>query len=182
MKTVEQDPAVNELMSTKAARTKDIFLGVVLIVIGLYASVSIQLTEATGFTTEQLIGHSTLPSIWGGLLAGLTGLWMIQVVLELCHVNKALAALNQKEHVFSIDRMFPTLSRKLILRMIASIVAILAYALMFEEVPFFLITGIFLFLMLLVFGRPLHWKTAALAVIGCVAFHLVFVTFLQLPL
>ena len=182
MKTDDQDPAVSELMSTKAARTKDIFLGSALIAVGLYASISIQLTETTGFVTDQLMDHATLPSIWGGFLAALTGLWMIQVIIELRHVNKALAALQQKEHVFSIDRMFPALSRTLILRMIASIVAILAYAVMFEEAPFFIITGIFLFVMLLVFGRPLHWKTAGLAAIGSVAFHLMFVTFLQLPL
>ena len=182
METDNQDAAVSKLLSTKASRTKDIILGISLISVGLYASISVQMTESTGLITDQLMNHATLPSIWGGLLAALTSLWLVQVINELRHVNKALGMLGQNDHVFSIDRMFPTLSRTLILRMIASIIAIIVYATMFEEAPFFLITGVFLFVMLLAFGRPLHWKTGMIAAIGCAAFHVVFVNFLQLPL
>lgn len=182
METDDQDAVVSNLLSTKASRTKDIILGISLISVGLYASISIQLTESTGLITDQLMNHATLPSIWGGLLAALTSLWMIQVISELCHVNKALGMLGGNDHVFSIDRMFPTISRTLILRMIASIIAIIVYAVMFEEAPFFLITGAFLFAMLLAFGQPLYWKTGLIAAIGCAALHVVFVNFLQLPL
>lgn len=182
MQTDQQEAVLGELMSTKAARTKDAFLGIVLVVIGAYASISVQMTESTGFVTDQLMTHATLPSIWGALLAILTGVWLIQVFVELRHVNKALSALGAQGHVFSIDLMFPELSKLLIGRMIASIAAIIAYAVMFEELPFYLITGIFLFVMLLVFGRPLHWKTAGLSAIGAAVFHIMFVTLLQLPL
>lgn len=169
-------------METKAARTKDIGLSVALIAVGIYASISVQSTESTGFVTNQTMDHATLPSIWGAVMAALSAVWLLQVIMELRDVNKALDVLGQKDHVFSIDRLFPALSRRLLLRMVASVIAILAYAVMFEEAPFFLITGVFLFVMLLVFGRPLHWTTAAIAAIGCAAFHVMFVTLLQLPL
>lgn len=182
MDTDTRQDAINELMSVKAARTKDIALGMTLVCVGLYAGITVLSTKATGFVDEQTMDHTTLPSIWGFLLAALTAIWLAQVIMELRTVNTSLQKLEHKSHVFSIERMFPELKPKLIARMIAAIVSIFVYAWLFEELPFFLITGVFLFIMLLVFGRPLHWKTGALAVVGCAVFHILFVTFLQLPL
>ena len=182
METDTRESAVNELMSTKAARTKDIALAMVLIGVGLYGGITVLSTKATGFVDEQTMDHTTLPSIWGFLLAGLTALWLVQLIVELRTVNASLTALEHTADVFSVERMFPELSPTLIGRMIAAVLSIIVYAVMFEELPFFAITGVFLFVMLLVFGRPLHWKTAGLAAIGCAVFHVMFVTFLKLPL
>ena len=182
MDTDNRQEAINELMSVKTARTKDIGLALALIGVGLYGGISVLSTKATGFVDEQTMDHTTLPSIWGFGLAALTALWLFQVIMELRVVNTSLRSFEHSANVFSIERMFPELTPLLIARMIAAIAAIGIYAVMFEELPFFLITGVFLFAMLLILGRPLHWKTGALAVIGCAAFHLLFVTFLQLPL
>lgn len=182
MDTDKRESAINELMSVKAARTKDIAMAAALIATGLYGGISVLSTKATGFVDDQTMDHTTLPSVWGFALAGLTALWLVQLIAELRIVNNSLTNLDHSANVFSIDRMFPELSKTLIARMIAAVLSILIYAVLFEELPFFLITGIFLFAMLLVFGRPLHWKTGALAVGGCVVFHLMFVSFLQLPL
>lgn len=182
MDTDKRESAINELMSVKAARTKDIAMAATLIVIGLYGGISVLSTKATGFVDDQTMDHTTLPSVWGFLLAGLTSLWLLQLLAELRTVNTSLANIDHSANVLSIDRMFPELSKTLILRMIAAVISIFIYAVLFEELPFFAITGVFLFIMLLVFGRPLHWKTGVLAIGGCVLFHLMFVTFLQLPL
>lgn len=182
MQTDQRETAINELMSVKAARTKDIALAVVLIAIGLYGGISVLSTKATGFVDDQTMNHTTLPSIWGLLLAGLTALWLLQLVVELKTVNRSLDTLDHSANVFSVRRMFPELSPLLIARMIAAAVSIFIYAVLFEELPFFLITGVFLLIMLLVFGRPLNLRTVMLAGGGCLVFHLMFVTFLQLPL
>lgn len=182
MDTDKRKSAINELMTVKAARTKDIILALVLITVGLYSGISVLSTKATGFVDDQTMDHTTLPSLWGFFLAGLTALWLIQLITELRTVNTSLGVLDHRANVFSVDRMFPELSKTLILRMIAAFASIIVYAISFEELPFFAITGVFLFVMLLVFGRPLHWRTGALAVGGCILFHFMFVTFLQLPL
>ncbi|WNJ99222.1 tripartite tricarboxylate transporter TctB family protein [Thalassospiraceae bacterium LMO-JJ14] len=182
MDTDKRKHAINELMTVKAARTKDIILALVLIAVGLYGGISVLSTKATGFVDDQTMDHTTLPSLWGFFLAGLTALWLVQLVIELRTVNTSLGVLDHRANVFSIDRMFPELSKTLIGRMIAAVISIAVYAVLFEEMPFALITGVFLFVMLLVFGRPLHWKTGVLALGGCLVFHLMFVTFLQLPL
>lgn len=182
MDTDTRQEAINDLMSVKAARTKDIALALTLIGIGLYGGISVLSTKATGFVDEQTMDHTTLPSIWGFGLAALTALWLFQVIIELRTVNTSLRNMDHRANVYSIERMFPGLTPLLIARMCAAVLSIAIYAVSFEEAPFFLITGIFLFVMLLIFGRPLHWKTGALAAVGCAVFHLLFVTFLQLPL
>lgn len=182
MEDTQKDAAVGELMSTKAARTKDMFLGVALVAVGLYSGISVLSTKATGFVDEQTMDHTTLPSIWGILMAVLSAVWLLQVLSEYRTVNKSLAALGADGKIRSVDQMVPELTGRLLLRMIIAIAAIIVYAVFFEELPFFLITGIFLFVMLLVFGRPFGWQVIILSIIGCAAFHVLFVTFLSLPL
>lgn len=182
METTGMSSASDKMLADKAARTKDLILAVVIVLTGIYGSVSISGTSATGLVGVQAMDHTTLPWIWGMMLMLLGTLWAFQILAELMQINKSLKSIDDETSMWSIDRFFPDMSRSLLFRMGVAIIGLIAYAMLFEELPFYLITSVFLFVMLLVFGRPLGLQTALVAISGGVAFHAMFVIFLKLPL
>jgi hypothetical protein len=176
------ESSTDNILVEKAARIKDLLLVTVIVLIGAFALHSISGTIGTGFVVDQTMDHATLPSIWAVTLVLLTGLWGIQVALQLRRINREIRAKGLQGNVMTPDRLFPQLSKSLIGRIIFTAVALTIYGTFLEIVPFVLLTGIFLFVMLLTFGRPINLITILLATGGGTAFHLLFVTFLKLPL
>lgn len=176
------EPATEKLLVEKSDRIKDLVVGVIIMAVGAYGSASIYGTSATGFVHDQTMDHTTLPSIWGVLIVLLGGLWVIQLALELRHINRSLAAIDHDGTVWSLAGMFPKLSPLLLLRMAAIVFGLVIYALTLETLPFYLITGVFLLYGLIIFGQPLSLKTLAIAIAGAAIFHSLFVLFLKLPL
>lgn len=174
--------ATDRMLADKAARIKDLVIAVAIVLTGIYGSVSISGTSATGLVGVQAMDHTTLPWIWGMMLILLGALWAFQIFSELLQINKSLKSRGNEISMWSVDRMFPDMSRNLLFRMGVAIIGLIGYAMMFEELPFYLITAAFLFVMLLVFGRPLGPQTALVAIAGGVVFHGLFVIFLKLPL
>lgn len=176
------EPATEKLLVEKSDRIKDLIVGAIIMGVGAYGSASIYGTSATGFVHDQVMDHTTLPSIWGVLIVLLVGLWMFQVAVELLHINRSLKELGSDGNVWSPGGMFPKLSPLLLFRMAAIVFGLVIYALMLESLPFYLITGVFLIYGLIIFGQPLGLLTIAIAAAGAAVFHALFVLFLQLPL
>ncbi len=176
------ETTANLLFAEKAARIKDMFLGTVLIFIGVGSYRLISQATETGLIGNQTVNHATLPEIWGVALVGLTAVWMMRLTLELRQCNREIKKHGFHDRKITLQGLFPSLTRNLVLRMMVSVGALFIYATFLESVPFILLTAAFLFVMLMTFGRPITKKTFALAVGGGVVFHFLFVTMLKLPL
>ena len=176
------DTSQDTLRAEKAARVKDLVIASAIMGVGAYAAISVSGTAGTGFVKDQAMDHTTLPMIWGVMLVLLGGLWGAQVLLDLRHVARELRARGGAGNVFTVTRMFPDLTGGLLARMAVAIVALVVYVMLFEELPFILLTAAFLLITLLTFGRPFGWRTILLSAGGGAAFHGLFVMFLKLPL
>lgn len=163
-------------------RLKDVVLAVVLGCLGVGAYVSIRGTGATGLLVGQDISYATLPSIWSALLVLLALLYGATSLIDALRIRRRLYAGEAGGPEPSITLERPRGDLRLVARVAGSVVLLLAYALLLETLPFALLTAVFLFAALLLYGQPFRWTTLALAVGGGAFFHGLFVIFLKLPL
>lgn len=160
-------------------RMKDLVLALALIALGVFGYVNIRSGVATGLLEQQDITFATLPSIWSALLVLLAAIYALSVLVDLARVRSRIV----REHrAGEFEPAAPRLERRLVLRLVATVVALVLFALLLGELPFFVLVTVFLFATLVTYGQPIHWTTALLAVLGGAGFHALFVWILKLPL
>ena len=160
-------------------RLKDLALALALAVLGASGYLHIRQEVASGLLEQQDITFATLPSVWCALLVLLSLIYAASVVVDLVR----LRAREGQEHLEgSVDAAPPHVEPRLILRILVTVVALVVFAALLGEAPFFLLVVVFLAVTLIAYGRPARWPTLALAVAGGAAFHVLFVWILKLPL
>lgn len=170
------------LFIEKASRVKDLALAIVLIFAGIGCILLISDVAGTGIVKGQAVDHATLPQIWAIALIALTGLWMVRTIYDLVQVNLDIRKKGLIGAPPALPRLFFDLPKVLALRLAAAVVCLFVYATFLETVPFIVGTSVFLFAMLVTFGRPFERLTFVLSIGGGVFFHVLFVIFLKLPL
>jgi len=158
---------------------KDLALATCLCALGIFALVWIRSTVSTNILVGQDISHATLPSFWSSILAFLALLYGLRAGRDLVTAWRDLRSDGDSGkaamHAISVDWV-------MVGRLSGTVIALLVYALLLESVPFFVLTTVFLFAVLLIYGQPLRLWTGGLAILGGVCLHALFVEFLKLPL
>lgn len=160
-------------------RLKDLALAIALAVLGVLGYLHIGQEVASGLLEQQDITFATLPSVWCGLLVVLSLVYAASVVIDLARL-RAHAAGERREGAAKAEP--PRVESRLIVRILVTVVALVVFAALLGEAPFFLLVVAFLAVTLVAYGRPARWPTLALAVAGGAAFHVLFVWMLKLPL
>ena len=160
-------------------RLKDLALAIALAVLGALGYLHIRQEVASGLLEQQDITFATLPSVWCGLLVALSLVYAASVVIDLVRLRARAAEEGRDD---AVETAPPRVERRLIVRILVTVVALVGFAALLGEAPFFLLVVAFLAVTLLAYGRPARWQTLVLAVAGGVAFHVLFVWILKLPL
>ncbi|WP_373089128.1 tripartite tricarboxylate transporter TctB family protein [Sneathiella sp.] len=158
---------------------KDIALGVVLVAIGLFALFYIQYGpgEAIQSSRDANITFRSFPVAISSLLVVISSLYVVSSLMSLSRSRKEGAGLNVDEHA---EKIAPP--PFLFLRILAVVAMLIGFALLIGKIPFFLLTGGFLFIAFFIFGETRVGPNAIVAVIGGGLFHGLFVSILNLPL
>ncbi|WP_373086590.1 tripartite tricarboxylate transporter TctB family protein [Sneathiella sp.] len=164
---------------------KDAVLGTVLAIVGLFALFYIQYGpgEAIQSSRAANITFRSFPFAISALLFLISSLYVISSLLALSRSRKEVVE-DQKEADADIEppadkTAAPSHSS---LRILAVLAMLIGFALLLGKVPFFLLTGVFLFIAFFIFGEKRILLNALVAAIGGGLFHILFVSILNLPL
>lgn len=163
----------------KGALKRDIFLCSFFIFVGMVALVSINTAKGHGNVAgTQTLNFSTLPNVYSGLLV----LFSIMILAGSARkLWKNRSAQPQKIQVDSNNG--PVASRRTILtRTWGSLVLLIVYTLVLEQIHFILLSTLFLASLFLLFGQRSPLKIAGLALSGGIGFYLLFIVGLNLPI
>ncbi|MGD9868070.1 MAG: tripartite tricarboxylate transporter TctB family protein [Hyphomicrobiales bacterium] len=161
--------------------TKDLLLGAVLFALGLGALLYIQYGpgEALQTSRDAQITFRSFPTVISVLLMLLAGLFTATTLFTQFGAHAPEVPARSAPEPGAGGRKQPT---HLALRMLALLVLLIAYAELLSVLPYWLLTGLFLFLLFFVFGETNPLRNALVAALGAAAFHGLFVMILQLPL
>lgn len=160
-------------------RLKDLALAVALAALGVFGYLHIRAEVASGLLEQQDITFATLPSTWCALLVLLSLVYAVSAVVDLVRLRARMTT-ESRDGISEPEP--PRVQRGLIVRILVTVGALVAFAALLGELPFFLLVVAFLAVTLLAYGRPARWPVLVLAVAGGAAFHVLFVWILKLPL
>ncbi|MFQ5936057.1 MAG: tripartite tricarboxylate transporter TctB family protein [Acidiferrobacterales bacterium] len=159
----------------------DMILAIVFIAIGLLVLNDIRSTEHTGYNVIESITFATMPSIYAGLLIGLSLLFGATATFEILRERRSKkgtidAAAVRSEETSGASRKITAV------RTVSTVVAVVVYVLLLEYIHFLALTAIFLFVMFQLYGQRSVVGTGAVAIVGAAALHGLFITILKLPI
>jgi hypothetical protein len=160
-------------------------LAVVLIALGAFVFIDINQTEQVGFVVIESIGFATMPSIYAVLLVAMAILYGANairgIVLAIGRPQAGAGPIG--EHSGDHSGQDAETSRRMIaVRTLGTIIALAVYAGLLEYVNFLALTTAFLFVMFRLYGQKSLVHTGTVAAIGGIAFHVLFIVVLKLPI
>lgn len=162
-------------------KLKDLALGCFLLIVGIFAFISVNATEQTRISSGKAITYATMPSIWAGLLTLLALLFMANALLEILAERQQR---NEGEGISHPRAMewFSGEKRIVIVRTTGTLALLLIYIMLLLHVNFAVLTTAFLFLMFYLYGQTSVIQNAFIAICGGLGFYLLFIYFLKIPL
>lgn len=159
----------------------DLMLAVVLIALGAFVFIDINQTEQVGFVVIESIGFATMPSIYAVLLVAMATLYGANSIrgILLAIGRREIGDGPKGEHSGEDGG---TSRRIATVRTLGTIVALAVYAGLLEYVNFLALTTAFLFVMFRLYGQKSLVQTGAVAAVGGIAFHVLFIVVLKLPI
>lgn len=159
-------------------KMKDITVGIVLVAVGLFALFYIQFGpgEAIQSSRDANITFRSFPIAISILLVVISCLYVVSSLMSLSSPRKDKMGLDGNENAKVAPPSF------LFLRILAVVAMLIGFALLIGKIPFFLLTGGFLFIAFFIFGEKRMGLNAVVAVLGGGLFHGLFVSILNLPL
>ncbi|AUN93702.1 tripartite tricarboxylate transporter TctB family protein [Pseudazoarcus pumilus] len=154
--------------------TGDLLLGSAFIVLGAGAIGVISQVERTALASRGILESKTLPTIYAGLLIGLSVLLIANALV------RRLAARRPADE--ARDAPLPGQRLRSAVLIVGTVLLVAAYTVALAHVPFFVATSIFLILCMGFYGRRPWWRVVLLGVGGGAALHWLFVAVIQLPL
>ncbi len=160
---------------------EDLILAVVLIALGAFVYIDINQTQQVGIVVIESVGFATMPSIYAVLLVALATLYGANSIrgIVLAIGRREIGDSPIGEHSGE-DR--GTSRRMAAVRTLGTIVALAVYVGLLEYVNFLALTTAFLFVMFRLYGQKSLVHTGTVAAIGGIAFHVLFVVVLKLPI
>lgn len=156
--------------------TGDLLLGSAFIVFGAGAIGVISQVERTALASRGILESKTLPTIYAGLLIGLSVLLIANALV------RRLAARRTADEAPDVPAPAPGQRARSALLIVGTVLLVAAYTVALAHVPFFVATSIFLILCMGFYGRRPWWRVVLLGVGGGAALHWLFVAVIQLPL
>jgi hypothetical protein len=162
---------------------KDIALAVVIFVIGLAALLQIQFGPGQALQNSQdaQITFKSFPTAISALLMLLSGLFAATSALPLLRSRSGSPGTGAPETAASRPSDLPP-PKFLLLRAVALVGLLVAFAMLIGRLPLFVLVSVFLFAAFFIFGQTRPLRMALIAIVGGVLFHLLFVVLLKLPL
>lgn len=156
-------------------QAKDTAFGLVLAAVGIGAIALINTTKGErAIAGTDVMSFSTLPTIYGSLLA----------VLSLLYVLGALRGGGAaKAGAANPEAKAPARERAIVAIRIAGVLAaLIAYAVLLEYLNFLVLTTAFLAAMFVLFGQRPYWKVGLVSAAGGAGLYGLFIVALDLPI
>lgn len=168
---------------------QDLMLAIVLIAVGAFVFIDINQTEQVGFVVIESIGFATMPSIYAVLLVAMAILYAANsirgIVLAIDRRQVGAGPIGEQSGEQSGEESGEdgeTARRMVAARTLGTIIALAVYAGLLEYVNFLALTTVFLFVMFRLYGQKSLVHTGTVAAIGGIAFHVLFIVVLKLPI
>ncbi len=162
-------------------KAKDLLLGASLLAVGLFALFSINTSVQIQISSGRTINFATMPSIWAGLLVFLSLLFIANALSEILAERRRRAE-GEGEPTSRDTGWYTGNNRITVIRMVGTLVLLIAYIFLLQYANFAALTTIFLFSMFLLYGQTSLKKNAVVAICGGIGFYLLFIYFLKLPI
>lgn len=152
---------------------KDVMLAAALIAVGVAAVVIINATKGqVGISGTDFVGFETLPTIYGGLLAVLSAVYLAGSVRKL-----------RRDRQRPIEPRPPGAVRTTVaVRTFGALAALIVYAFLLESVHFLFLTAAFLVALFLLFGQRNPWRIGIASAAGAAGLYGLFIVGLDLPI
>ena len=169
-------------------KKKDLLLALGLMAVGIVALIVINATAEEGrIASAAELTYAAMPSIYAWLLIALVALFMattfraMWVERQVQH-NEEDKTVAPRGEAQDDAKALPIRRKTILLRTLGTLVMLLAYVLLLEYVHFMILTTLFLFVMFLVFGQRSIKKIAVVSICGGIAFYLLFIYALNMPI
>ena len=169
-------------------KMKDLFFATGLLLVGIIALVVINATTAQSrIASSATLTFATLPSVYAGLLIFLVLIFMATTFRDIQIKRMALKDgarehLEAKEKEKKIDKPSDFDRKKILFRTWGALILLIIYVIMLEYMHFMIITTLFLCGMFFLFGQRSIKQVAAISICGGLAFYLLFIYALNLPI
>jgi nicotinamide riboside transporter PnuC len=170
-------------------KIKDLALAVALLGVSVFSLVTIGATpEQSRIASAAKLSYASLPKTYGWALVILVGIYMITVFVDIYNHwrtkksldRENLPAAEENLESDSPERIWP--SKVVLFRLVGTLFMLITYVFSLEYVHFMLATTVFLFCMFLIFGQKSLKKVFIVSIAGGVAFYLLFIKGLNLPI
>ncbi len=160
---------------------EDLILAVVLVALAAFVFIDINQTQQVGFVVIESVGFATMPSIYAVLLVAMAALYGANSIrgIVLAIDRREIGEGPIGEHSGEDGE---TLRRMAVVRTLGTIVALSVYVGLLEYVNFLALTTAFLFVMFRLYGQKSLVHTGVVAAIGGIAFHVLFIVVIKLPI
>ena len=160
---------------------EDLILAVVLIALGAFVYIDINQTQQVGIVVIESVSFATMPFIYAVLLVALATLYGANsirgIVLAIGRREIGDSPIGEQS-----GEDGGTSRRMAAVRTLGTIVMLAVYVGLLEYVNFLALTTAFLFVMFRLYGQKSLGHTGTVAAIGGIAFHVLFIVVLKLPI
>lgn len=163
-----------------SAVKRDILVSLVLISLGIFAIININMSEGGKITETATLTAATLPTIYSSLLIFLAVIVLTGALRKLITGRHGSQA--ESVSAVSIEVKVETSWKMIMLRTWGTLGLLIVYALLLAHVNFIVLTTAFLAALFVLFGRRKPWAVAIASALGGTGFYLLFIYFLKLPI
>ena len=170
-------------------KIKNMVLAFALLGVGVFALVTIGATpEQSRIASAATLNYASLPKTYGWALVILVGIYIITIFIDIYNhwsterfqKRESLPAASKKLETDRSVSIWP--SKVVLFRLAGTLLMLVSYVFSLEYVHFMVATTVFLFCMFLIFGQKSLKKVFIIAIAGGVAFYLLFIKGLNLPI